>query len=311
MIRVIRVLCALALVSLSLLTCSDDQGTRPKTTPVPDLTAYDLVTVPATFGYPMGWPGWMTPVHTVSLASFQIGKHEIAYRLWAEVRDWALARGYVFAHPGQQGSGASNSTPQHPATMISWRDCIAWCNAASEREGLTPVYYNSGAAHTSPHVYRNASTGGNIGNQDAEWGANGFRLLTEAEWEYAARYIDGAGLAPGDQHCGYDLFPAIEDCAWYSANAADSTHPVGEKQPNSLGLRDMSGNVWEWCWDWYAGYSSDTQDNPHGPSAGIDRVLRSGSYRYGAIYARSSYRSHESPDGEFPDDGFRVCRSAL
>jgi sulfatase modifying factor 1 len=313
--RILVVLCVFSVFSISLLSCSDDNGTEPEKKPVIDLTAYGLVGVPATSGFSMGYTGvgLPTPIHTVSLDSFQIAKHEVAYALWVEVRTWGTAHGYTFANPGQQGSHAATSTAQHPVTKVSWQDCIAWCNAASEKEGLGPVYYNAGLTHTSANVYRNSSTGGAIGDSDVVWSSTGFRLLTEAEWEYAARYIDGATLVPGDQHCGYNIDPVVGNCAWYSVNSGDSTHAVGEKQANSLGLKDMSGNAWEWCWDWYGEYTSDAQDNPHGPSSGTRRVLRSGSFHYFANDCRSAVRAYEdpSPAEVNRDDGFRIGRTVL
>ena len=273
-----------------------------------------LISVPATAGYPMGWDGYISgheePVHTVALNAFRIGKYEVTYALWMEVKPWADANGYTI-NDGVMGDG-SDRTDQHPVTDIHWKDCIAWCNAYSEKEGLTPVYYTNGAQTV---LYKDASTGGdgNIGSECVNWSANGFRLPTEAEWEYAARYIDGSSVSPGDKHSGYNLYPDIDDCAWFRDNSISSTEPVGQLQANSLGAHDMSGNVYEWCWDWYDGdyYETSPTNNPHGPATGVYRINRGGSWGMSStdIYAYSAHRGAWYPHTRSLGGGFRICRS--
>lgn len=130
-----------------------------------------------------------------------------------------------------------------------------------------------------------------------------FRLPTEAEWEYAAR---GGSKSRGYQYAGGSN---VGNVAWYYDNAGDETHPVGQLRANELGLYDMSGNVWEWCQDWYGSYSSGSQTNPTGPSCGSDRVLRGGSWGSLARGCRSSYRDSIAPGRRYSYDGFRLVLS--
>ena len=132
-----------------------------------------------------------------------------------------------------------------------------------------------------------------------------FRLPTEAEWEFAAR---GGNYS---RHYKYSGSNYIGDVAWYGDNSGNRTHPVGTKQPNELGLYDMSGNVYEWCSDWYGSYSSYSQSNPTGPNSGSFRVLRGGSWRGSARFCRSSDRSSGSPGGRDYDLGLRLVLSQL
>lgn len=125
-----------------------------------------------------------------------------------------------------------------------------------------------------------------------------FRLPTEAEWEFAAR---GGIKSFCTQYSGEYY---LDEVAWYTNNSSSQTHDVGTKRPNELGLYDMSGNVWEWCSDWYGSYSSVSQTNPTGPSSGSDRVLRGGSWNVNARSCRVSYRSDNGP-------GLRNCRYGL
>ncbi|MBN1165031.1 MAG: formylglycine-generating enzyme family protein [Candidatus Krumholzibacteriota bacterium] len=302
------------------LTAKDKYGNTDSDT----ITIYidsgrELVTVPATSGYPMGWEGIESreePVHTVSLNEFQIGKFEVTYDLWSEVKIWAESNGYEFFYNGQQGDcwewlNPCVTTGQHPVTRISWRDCIAWCNAYSEMEGLTPVYYTTPEKTT---VYRSSSSGGDIDNDCVDWAADGFRLPTEAEWEYTARCIDGANVSPGSHHSGHNISPDIDCCAWYGNNSGDSTHPCGQLQANSQGAHDMNGNNWEWCWDWYGDYPETFQENPVGPNIGSYRIIRGGSWFNSEIACRTALRDFNSPtsatDGPgFGPGGFRICRT--
>ena len=140
-----------------------------------------------------------------------------------------------------------------------------------------------------------------------------FRLPTEAEWEYAAR---GGNKRQGYKYAGSNT---IDEVAWYSDNAEDvgessrdyGTHPVGTKAPNELGLYDMSGNVWEWCSDWYGSYTSSSQSNPTGPSSGSHRVYRGGSWGSIADGCRVSYRNRRTPDLRYNSLGFRLVCSSL
>jgi len=128
-----------------------------------------------------------------------------------------------------------------------------------------------------------------------------FRLPTEAEWEFAAR---GGSRSGGTKYAGSN---SIGSVAWYDDNSGSKTHSVKGKSPNELGLYDMSGNVWEWCGDWYGDYGSGSQTNPKGPSSGSRRVLRGGGWDISARYCRVSSRSYCGPDGRFIDLGFRLC----
>ena len=128
-----------------------------------------------------------------------------------------------------------------------------------------------------------------------------FRLPTEAEWEYAAR---GGNKT---QECKFSGSNSISKIAWYDGNSNNRTHPVKEKQANELGLYDMSGNVWEWCYDWYGDYSPSSQTNPKGPSTGSFRVLRGGSWLNYAQRCRVADRDYNSPGNRGGNGGLRLA----
>ena len=130
-----------------------------------------------------------------------------------------------------------------------------------------------------------------------------FRLPTEAEWEYAARG------GKRSNHTQYSGGSNIDDVAWYDGNSGSKTHPVKTKNPNELGLYDMSGNVHEWCQDWYGSYSSNAQTNPTGPDSGSDRVFRGGTWSIFGWFCRSSFRGKSSPGYRYDTIGFRLALS--
>ncbi len=165
---------------------------------------------------------------------------------------------------------------------------MEFCNKLSQREGLEPCYTINGTDVT------------------CDFTKNGYRLPTEAEWEYAAR---GGKKSHGYKFSGSNSF---DDVAWFIDNSGDETHDVGTKQPNELGIYDMNGNVWEWCWDWFASdyYSSSPQDNPRGPDSGFHRVVRGGScHNYAYRLISLSHRGDLNPDHTDYIFGFRILRA--
>lgn len=171
-----------------------------------------------------------------------------------------------------------------PVEMVTWFDAVQFCNALSRFEGREEAYTINGT------------------DVSCDWESNGYRLPTEAEWEYAAR---GGTDSRGYLYAGSDY---LETAAWFNGNSSNRTHPVGEKKANELGLFDMSGNVWEWCWDRYDDryYAEPPTDNPVGPTWGYPRVLRGGSWFGFEKYSRLTMRRSSSPEYIFSDIGFRV-----
>jgi len=230
------------------------------------------------------------PIHSVTLSSFLIGKYEVTQEEWETVMTGN--NNGISATPS-----SFSGNPNRPVESVSWYAAIVFCNRKSIQEGLTPCYEMNGG--TSPDNW------GTWNTITCNWSANGYRLPTEAEWEYAAR---GGNQSNGYTYSGSNT---VGDVAWYSSNSGGQTHDVGTKAPNELGIYDMSGNVREWCWDWYddSYYSSSPSSNPKGPISGSYRVNRGGSWYSNGVYCRVAYRRSFSPGNSLYDLGFRLVRT--
>ncbi|MEN0046973.1 MAG: SUMF1/EgtB/PvdO family nonheme iron enzyme [Bacteroidota bacterium] len=182
----------------------------------------------------------------------------------------------------------------NPVVKVSWFDAILYSNWVNQQLGLEEVYVLSNKRNGTYRDY-----------YDVEWkpNAKGFQLPTEARWEYAAK--GGAARSP----FVYSGDSLIAKVAWYGVNSGSRTQKVGSKNPNVLGLHDLSGNVWEWCWDWYASYPESNSANYRGPvEEGKYRILRGGSWLYNYNDCRVSYRYYNNPDFRIINIGFRLLR---
>lgn len=218
----------------------------------------------------------------IQVNSFRMGQTEITY--W-QYNLFARNQKHHIEPPSWEYAG------DNPAVYVNWYDAVSYLNWLSIRHGKKRVYE---LTNPRPGPYNTDY------DVEIDPAANGYRLPTEAEWEFAAR---GGNRSQEFEYSGSN---ELREMGWYRHNSDSRTHPVAQKKANELDLYDMSGNAWEWCQDWYADYDSRQTDNPREPAVGSFRVLRGGSWDNYPEDCRVSYRRSNDPDYRSSNIGFRL-----
>ena len=251
------------------------------------------------------------PLHTVYVSAFYMDRYDVTKALWDAVKTWSVTKGYYYSHAG------SGKASTHPVQTINWFDAVRWCNARSQKEGLTPCYY---ADPGFTNVY-----GSGVALPYVKWDAKGYRLPTGAEWEKAARggtsgrrfpwsNVDTITHSQANYYSyssyAYDISPTRNYHPTFATGGQPYTSPVGYFAANGYGLYDMAGNVLQWCWDWFSDtyYSSSPGSDPHGPPSGSYRTLRGGTWNNAADFARCSVCGDGNPVYADNRAGFRCVR---